>query len=197
MSDGEVKIICLVDAIHLSDLGLRIARGASVSVSMSAAMKSRDLSKAKMDGTVSTQTLRSSVIRSPDHVSFEATPAPIAIPPSPRSSPPELAPELAPVLAALQRLTDEVRGLRADLASRPVAPSPVSDPSVRRTGTPVGTERPGSSVGDEFSSPETVFIPSNLTGGNLPTNFNVSSESTEDPGLADTMAALKAARNRR
>ena len=193
MSDGEVKIICLVDSIHLSDLGLRLARGASVSVSMSAAMKSRDLSKAKIDGTVSTQTLRSSVIRSPDHVSFEATPAPIPAPPSLRSSPVDL----APVLAALQRLTDEVKGLRSDLASRPVAPSPVLDPSVRRTGTPVETGRPSSLVGDGFSSPETVFIPSNLTGGNAPTNLNVSSESTEDPGLADTMAALKAARNRR
>lgn len=44
---------------------------------------------------------------------------------------------------------------------------------------------------------EEVFIPSNLTGsGDLTTNLKVSSESSVDQGVADAMAALKAARKK-
>lgn len=191
MNEGEVKIICLVDSIHLTDLGLRLTRGAQATVAMSAAMKSRDLSKAKVDGTVSTQTLRSSVIRAQEHVSSDTVTSQ-----SPRATPLDI----APVLTALQRLTDEVRGLRSDLSSRPVSPSPSVDfsPLLRAlSATPQAGGVPAPVAVSLPASPEAVFIPSNLTGSDLSAKLNVSSESTDDPGLADAMLALKAARKNR
>lgn len=189
MNEGEVKIICLVDSIHLTDLGLRLTRGAQATVAMSAAMKSRDLSKAKVDGTVSTQTLRSSVIRAQEHVSSDTVTSQ-----SPRAAPLDI----APVLTALQKLTDEVRGLRSDLSSRPVSPSPSVDfsPLLRAlSATPQAGGVPAPVA--VSPSPEAVFIPSNLTGGDLSASLNVTSESSDDPGLADAMRALKAAREKR
>ena len=191
MNEGEVKIICLVDSIHLTDLGLRLTRGAQATVAMSAAKKSRDLSKAKVDGTVSTQTLRSSVIRVQEHVSSDTVTSQ-----SPRAAPLDI----APVLTALQRLTDEVRGLRSDLSSRPVSPPPSVDfsPLLRAlSATPQAGGVPAPVAVSPPASPEAVFIPSNLTGGDLSAKLNVSSESTDDPGLADAMQALKAARKNR
>lgn len=191
MNEGEVKIICLVDSIHLTDLGLRLTRGAQATVAMSSAMKSRDLSKAKVDGTVSTQTLRSSVIRAQEHVSSDTVTSQ-----SPRAAPLDI----APVLTALQRLTDEVRGLRSDLSSRPVSPSPSVDfsPLLRALSATLQAGGAPAPVAVSLpASPEAVFIPSNLTGGDLSAKLNVSSESTDDPGLADAMQALKAARKNR
>jgi hypothetical protein len=156
---------------------------------MSAAMKSRDLSKAKVDGTVSTQTLRSSVIRAQEHVSSDTVTSQ-----SPRST----SLDIAPVLAALQKLTDEVRGLRSDLASRPVSPPPSVDFSPLLRALTAIPQTGGAVVAAAVPpSPEEVFIPSNLTGGDLSAKLNVASESTDDPGLADTMKALKAARKKR
>lgn len=195
MTDGEVYIICQVDSIHLPDLGLRLTRGARASVSMSAAMRSRDLSKAKMDGTVSTQTLRSSVIRAQEHVSSDTSTSV-----SPRA--PSWAGDINPLIAALQTLTEEIRGLRADLSSRPVSSppaSPVPDlgPLIRAL---TGIPQTGGGAREQAAPlplPEEVFIPSNLTGGDLSASLNVSSENTDDPSLADTMRALKAARKKR
>lgn len=193
MSDGEVTIICLVDSIHIADLGLRLTRGARVSVPMSAAMKSRDLSRAKVDGTVGTQTLRSSAIRAQEHVSSDTVTSQ-----SPRALTQVL--DLGPLLDAIHQLTDEVRALRTDVASRPMQPPPVVDlaPLIHqlqvalagvKSNTPTAVEDP--------AVPDAVFIPSSLTGGELSASLNVASESTNDPGLSDTMKALKAARKKR
>lgn len=191
MNDGEVKIICLVDSIHLTDLGLRLTRGSHVTVSMSAAMKSRDLSRAKVDGTVNTQTLRSSIIRAQEHVSSDTVTSQ-----SPRATAPSL--DFGPLLGALQQLIEEVRGLRADLVSRPAAaPPPVDLSPLLRSLTAFPQTGAISLPAAVPSSPEEVFIPSNLTGGELSAKLNVSSESTNDPGLADAMKALKTARKNR
>lgn len=194
MNDGEVTIICLVDSIHVADLGLRLTRGARASVPMSAAMKSRDLSRAKVDGTVGTQTLRSSVIRAQEHVSSDTVTSQ-----SPRAVTQAL--DLGPLLEALQQLTDEVRALRADVAMRPMQPPPVVDlaPLVQQlqgalTGAKYNT---AATAVDTSAVPDAMFIPSNLTGGDLSASLNVSSESSDDPGLADAMRALKAARKKR
>ena len=195
MNDGEVTIICLVDSIHLSDLGLRLTRGARVSVPMSLAMKSRDLSKAKVDGTVSTQTLRSSVIRAQEHVSSDTVTSQ-----APRAT---ATVDFAPLLAALQQLTDEVRALRSDVTSRPVVPPPVVDlaPLLQQLQGAMATVKVAHPVAVTGSAPmaptEEMFIPSNLTGGDAAVTLNVASESSDDPGLADTLKALKAARKNR
>lgn len=194
MNDGEVTIICLVDSIHIADLGLRLTRGARASVPMSAAMKSRDLSRAKVDGTVGTQTLRSSVIRAQEHVSSDTVTSQ-----SPRAVTQAL--DLGPLLGALQQLTDEVRALRADVAMRTMQPPPVVDlaPLVQQLqGALAGARYNTAATAVETSAvPDAVFIPSNLTGGELSASLNVSSESSDDPGLADAMRALKAARKKR
>lgn len=203
MNDGEVTIICLVDSIHIADLGLRLTRGARASVPMSAAMKSRDLSRAKVDGTVGTQTLRSSVIRAQEHVSSDTVTSQ-----SPRSVTQAL--DLGPLLGALQQLTDEVRALRADVAMRPMQPlqplQPLQPPPVVDL-APLVQQLQGALAGARYNTaatavetsavPDAVFIPSNLTGGELSASLNVSSESSDDPGLADAMRALKAARKKR
>lgn len=195
MSDGEVTIICLVDTLHLSDLGLRLTRGARASVPMSLAMKSRDLSKAKVDGTVGTQTLRSSVIRAQEHVSSDTVTSQ-----SPRAA---ATIDLGPLLVAIQQLTDEVRALRSDMASRPVVPPPVVDlaPLLQQLQGAMATAKVPHTVAVMGSAltapPEEVFIPSNLTGGDAAVTLNVASESNDDPGLADAMKALKAARKKR
>jgi len=194
MNDGEVTIICLVDSIHIADLGLRLTRGARASVPMSAAMKSRDLSRAKVDGTVGTQTLRSSVIRAQEHVSSDTVTSQ-----SPRAVTQAL--DLGPLLEALQQLTDEVRALRADVAMRPMQPPPVVDlaPLVQQLqGALTGAKYNTAATAVETPAvPDAMFIPSNLTGGDLSASLNVSSESSDDPGLADAMRALKAARKKR
>lgn len=188
MSEGEVVIVCQVDAIHLPDLGIRLTRGSRATVPLSAAMKSRDLSKAKVDGTVVAQTLRSSVIRAQEMVSSDTVTS---------HSPRAPALDLSPLLGAIQQLTDEVKALRSDLASRSVPqPSPPSidlSPLMQLLGSAKG----GSSPSALIEQTEAVFIPSNLTGGDLSASLNVSSESNEDPGLADAMKALKAARKKR
>lgn len=194
MSDGEVTIVCQVDAIQLPDLGLRLMRGSRVSVPLSAAMKSRDLSKAKVDGTVVTQTLRSSVIRAQEHVSSDTVTSQ-----SPRASAPTL--DIGPLLGAIRQLTDEVRALRADLATRPVQPPPVVDlaPLVQQLqGALAGVKHNTAATAVETPAvPDAVFIPSNLTGGDLSASLNVTSESSDDPGLSDAMRALKAAKKKR
>ena len=191
MSEGEVTIVCQVDTLHLPDLGLRLTRGARVSVPLSAAMKSRDLSKAKVDGTVITQTLRSSVIRAQESVSLDA-----AAPQPPRAS---NSLDLSPLLSALQALTEEVRALRADLKFRPPIPAP---PPIDLSPLVKQLERSLFSNGSTQpravqNPPEEVFIPSNLTGSDLSANLNVASESSDDPGLADALKALKAAKKKR
>lgn len=192
MGEGEVTILCLVDAIHLPDLGLRLVRGARVSVPMSAAMKSRDLSRAKVDGTVSTQTLRSSVIRAQERVSSDTVTSQ-----SPRASAPAL--DLSPLLGAIQQLTDEVRALRSDMASRPVTQAAPVDlsPLVQHLQGVISTAKGEDRPTAQIERADAVFIPSNLTGGDLSASLNVSSESNDDPGLADAMKALKAARKKR
>lgn len=183
---GEVTIIALTDLVVVPDLGVRLTRGARVSVPMSAAMKSRDLSKAKLDGTVATQTLRSAAIRAQENVSSDTVTSQ-----SPRHSPLDF----SPLLDALAVLTEEVRGLRRDLSRAP-APASALDltPLLAQLQAVTGsTVAPRPSV----VAPDEVFIPSNLTGGDLTASLNVSSESSDDPGLADTMKALKAARKKR
>jgi hypothetical protein len=193
MSDGEVTIICLVDSIHIADLGLRLVRGARASVPMTAAMKSRDLSRAKVDGTVGTQTLRSSVIRAQEHVSSDTVTS---------QSPRAPTVDLTPLLGAIHQLTDEVRALRADMASfrPPTAQTLDLTPLVQQLqGALVrhSGSTPAPAAGAATVEPGAVFIPSNITGGDLTASLNVSSESSDDPGLADTMKALKAARKKR
>lgn len=186
--NGEVAIIALTDLVVLPDLGVRLTRGAKVSVPLSAAMKSRDLSKAKVDGTVTTQTLRSAAIRAQENVSSDTVTSQ-----SPRHSPLDL----SPLLDALAVLTEEVRGLRRDLARAPVA-APALDltPLLAQLQTVVAAS-PVRAAPSSALPNEEVFIPSNLTGGDLSATLNVASESTDDPGLADTMKALKAARKKR
>ncbi len=191
MSDGEVTIFCQVDTLHLPDLGLRLARGARVSVPLSAAMKSRDLSKAKVDGTVTTQTLRSSVIRAQEHVSSDTVTS---------QSPRAASLDLTPLLSAIQVLTDEVRGLRAELKSRPIVSSPSAvdlSPLVQQLRAVLAEGGARTVRAAPIADSEEVFIPSNLTGGDASVTLNVTSESSEDSGLADAMKALKAARKKR
>jgi len=186
--NGEVTIVALTDLVVLPDLGLRLTRGTKVVVPMSVALKSRDLSKAKVDGIVATQTLRSAVIRAHENVSSDTVTSQ-----APRHNPLDL----SPILDALAVLTEEVRGLRRDLARAP-ATAPALDlaPLVARLQT-VASSGPVRVAPSVALPDEAVFIPSNLTGGDLSASLNVTSESSDDPGLADAMRALRAAKKNR
>jgi hypothetical protein len=190
--NGEVTIICLTDSVHLTDLGLKLTRGARASVPLAAAAKSRDLSTAKIDGTVTTQTMQATVIRARENVGSDTTHS---------QSPRHNSLDLSPLVAAIQVLTDEVRGLRRDLASKPAAPPPTVDftPLLARLQAMALVAAPSHAAPVPASAPvpEERFIPSNLTGGDLSASLNVASESSDDPGLADTLKALKAAKKKR
>lgn len=187
--NGEVTIIALTDLVILPDLGVRLLRGARVNVPLSSAMRSRDLPKAKMDGIVTTQTLRSAAIRIQENVSSDTVTSQ-----APRAGAHD--PNL--ILEALAVLTEEVRGLRRDLAHT-VPPTLDFGPLLAQLqgmrGPTLNLTTPQTSL--FVPSLDEVFIPSNLTGsGDITTNLKVSSESSVDQGVADAMAALKAARKK-
>jgi hypothetical protein len=93
--------------------------------------------------------------------------------------------------------------LRSDMASRPVVPPPVVDlaPLLQQLQGAIATAKGPHTVTVTGSAlmapPEEVFIPSSLTGGDAAVTLNVASESSDDPGLADTLKALKAAKKKR
>lgn len=202
---GEVTIMCLTDEVILRDLGVHLTRGHRVNVPMSTAMRSRDLSAAKLDGTVSIQTLRSAAVRAQEYTSSDTvhSQAPRHVP-----APPQV--DLSLVVAALERLSGEVQGMREDLArlaragatredlsgllarveERLAQPIPVFGRQVDRTGLVPNPPTP-------LEEPTEMFIPSNLTGGAQVSDLKVSSETSDSPQLTGTAAALKAARKKR
>ena len=194
-ANGEVTIVCLTDSIYLRDLGAHLTRGSRMSVPLSVAMRSRDLVAAKMDNLVSTQTVRSSVIREQENVSSDTVTS---------QSPRHTSLDLSPILIAVYQLADEVREMRRELAaSLPTAPvSPTVDfaPLLAQLQGMVAPQSPGEKLRQTHMAPpdrDEIFIPSNLTGsGDLNTTLKVSSESSVDQGVADAMAALKAARKK-
>lgn len=207
---GEVTIQCLIDELRLHDLGVYLTRGESVTVTMSRALKSRDLSQAKIDGTVATQAMRSSGSRAQELVSSDTTTSQ-----SPRHQPHRLPPatfaqDLNPLLAAVHLLTEEVRGVRKDLAALPHAP-PVPPLDLgpllaalkdlqgadRRDPPPSAPQAPVvAPIGGDTATP--MFIPSNLTGGAMAdTTVTIATSNTDNPDLGAASAALKAARKPR
>lgn len=212
-SNGEVTILCLTDQVHLQDIGVHLTRGHRASVSLSQAMKSRDLSAAKLDGTVAIQATRAAAtVRAQEYTSSDTThsqarrhsPAP---PADVLATLGDLAGEVREVRAIVLRLTDEVRGIRADLHRLMQQPSPqvdlsrvmakldecLANPARVVRGTPEPIERRGTPHVEEPS----VFIPSNLTGGMAAQELRVASETSEIPQLTGTAEALKAARKKR
>ena len=93
--------------------------------------------------------------------------------------------------------------MRRDLASvlSPAPASPTADfaPLLAQLQGMVA-QSPGEKPWQTHMAPpdrDEIFIPSNLTGsGDLTTTLKVSSESSVDQGVADAMAALKAARKK-
>jgi hypothetical protein len=181
---GEVTITCLTDTLHLPDLGLKLTRNARVSVPLSAAMRSRDLTTAKINGTVSTQTLRASVIRVQERVSSDTVTSQ-----SPRAS---HGPDLSPLVDAIQVLTDEVRGLREDLQQSPHQDMNLA-PLVAEIQKLTAVRSTGQSK-QPVATQDEVFIPSGITGDSLVVSLEVPTHSTQNQGLEDTAKALKAAR---
>jgi len=210
-TNGEVTIICLTDTVHLYDIGVHLTRGHRANIPMSQAMKSRDLSAAKLDGTVTIQTLRSAAtVRAQEFTSSDTTHSQ-----APRHNPAPPAPtEPSPVLAAIERLTVEVQGMRADITrlQQQSAGTPKVDflaelkeyvrtlPRIPHDPMP-DSLWPTRHTKDQppVSGPpaEEMFIPSNLTGGVTAPDLKVASETSTSPQLTGTAEALKAARKKR
>lgn len=202
-ANGEVTIICLTDLVHLHDIGVHLTRGHRANIPMSQAMKSRDLSAAKLDGTVTIQTIRSAAtVRAHEFTSSDTTHSQ-----APRHVPVPV--ESNPLVAAIERLTVEVQGMRADitrLMQQPPAAAPVVDFTELREyvrslprGVP-NTPMPASvwpTQAPETQAPTDMFIPSNLTGGVTAPDLKVASETSTSPQLSGTAEALKAARKKR
>lgn len=202
-TNGEVTIICLTDIIHLHDIGVHLTRGHRVNIPMTQAMKSRDLSAAKLDGTVTIQTIRSAaVVRAQEFTSSDTTHSQ-----APRHNPTPAEPN--PILAAIERLTVEIQGMRADLTrlqQQPPAASPVVDLTrvmamiEERLQHPMMVVQGHSRTALEPLGPDApmeMFIPSNLTGGVSAPDLKVASETSTSPQLTGTAEALKAARKKR
>ena len=181
-ASGDVTLVGMTDAVFLADLGVRLTRGARVTVPFSSAMKSRDLAAAKADGTVAVHAPRASAVRPPEVV--ETGRYGLV--------------DLAPLLLAVRQLTEEVRGIREYLAIRGpgTASSDLSSlEALLRRVTAQGAV-PGAVLappGSVETPSEELFIPSNLTGGSV-ASLKVSSESSEDRSVEDAMSALRAAR---
>jgi hypothetical protein len=182
--NGEVTIVCLTDVIHLPDLGVKLTRGAKVEVPLSLAMRSRDLQRAKIDGTVSTQTLRASAIRAQELVSSDTTTSQ-----SPRYVPPQQSQvvDLAPLLGMFQSLMDEVKSLKTELAKQTVGVPQKVEP---------GLPPPPQKVAPPSQDREEVFIPSNITGEGLKPVLDVDAQKTDAREVDAAAAALKSARRR-
>jgi len=213
-ANGEVTIICLTDTVHLHDIGVHLTRGHRVNVPMTQAMRSRDLSAAKQDGTVAIQTIRSAAtVRAQEFTSSDTTHSR-----APRHSPAPGGPDALAV--AIERLTQEVQGMRVDITrlqqqrpvAPPVAPPVVVDilaelkeyvrtlPQVGRTESALESMRPTQQVQGfppAVVAVEEMFIPSNLTGGATASDLKVASETSTSPQLTGTAEALKAARKKR
>jgi hypothetical protein len=191
--NGEVTIICLTDEVILRDLGVRLTRGAKVEVPLSAALKSRDLQRAKIDGTVSTQTLRASTIRTQEYASSDTTTSR-----SPRFQPhppPPPAPQvdMAPLMDAMRAMAEELKSLRAELVTLKQAPP--EKVTVREVPSVVVPQAHGKPV-PQATTEEPVFIPSGITGKGLKPTLDVSAQENSTPGVDDAVAALKSARKR-
>ena len=195
--NGEVTIRCLTDEVHLRDLGIRLTRGNTTTIPLSRAMGSRDLSSAKIDGTVSAQTLRSSVIRAQEMVSSDTTTSQ-----SPRHlSAPTV--DLNPVMDAILYLTESVAALRQEVAALRQKPDQTLDLtpvlvalqglSPKLSGI---TERVPQPHKDPAPQEDVIFIPSNITGNDLSTNLNVTASSETNSGVEDATQALKDARKK-
>lgn len=201
-ANGEVTIICLTDTVHLHDIGVHLTRGHRVNIPMSQAMKSRDLSAAKLDGTVTIQTIRSAAtVRAQEFTSSDTTHSQ-----APRHSPAPSVPvaEANPILAAIERLTVEVQGMRADLTRLQQQPPQGVDFTELREyvrslprGVPHAPMPASVWPTQEAEAPEERFIPSNLTGGVTAPDLKVASETSTSPQLTGTAEALKAARKKR
>jgi len=197
---GEVTIICLTDEVNLRDLGVRLTRGAKVEVPLSAAMKSRDLQRAKVDGTVFTQTLRASAIRAHEYASSDTTTSQ-----SPRFQPPAPAPvDMAPLLGVVQALTEEVRSLRAEVTLLKQAPAPVAylDPEVLRDVlSSISAQAPRQPVATHQIVPtqppdDPVFIPERIMDDSLKPSLDVKSHRAEASGVDDAAKTLRSVRKR-
>jgi hypothetical protein len=201
-SMGEVTIICLTDLVHIQDIGVRLTRGHRVNIPLSVATKSRDLSAAKLDGTVTIQTLRTAAtVRAQEFASSDTT-----ISTAPRHTPGVVV-EYASILAALERLTEEVQGLRVDITrlhqQSPGTGAPARDVSrllamlEERIQNPMVTVRGSTPTEHVLEAPAEMYIPSNLTGGVTAPDLKVASETSTSPQITGTAEALKAARKKR
>jgi hypothetical protein len=199
-TNGEVTIICLTDTVHLHDIGVHLTRGHRANIPMSQAMKSRDLSAAKLDGTVTIQTIRSAAtVRAQEFTSSDTTHSQ-----APRHNPAPI--EASPILAAIERLTVEVQGMRGDLTrlmQQPHVAAPQVDMSrvlamlEERLQNPLVTVQGPARTAQVQEAPSEMFIPSNLTGGVTAPDLKVASETSTSPQVTGTAEALKAARKKR
>jgi len=184
IENADVVIRCLTDTITLKDLGVTLSRGAQVTVSSLVATKSRELTQAKLNGSVSTQTVKSAPPRAQEHTSSDTT-----TPQSPRYTPtPQM--DFSPVLVALENLTNEVRRLRQDIAARPIQPALDLTPLISALrALPVAglPERQASPVVDPT---EPLYIP-DLGSGLSSENVVVNSGSSINPEMDASIKALK------
>lgn len=209
-TNGEVTILCLTDTVHINDLGVHLTRGHRVNVPLSKAMNSRDLSAAKLDGTVTIQTLRSAAtVRAQEFVSSDTTHSQ-----APRYNP--VSGNSGSVMEAIERLTSEVRAMRADITR--LMQQPVVIPTVTPTVdySPVLAKILGYMQALSANQAVTVvqgpgytrtiptasgdlemFIPSNLTGVGDTPSLRVDSNNTDSQSVTGASEALKAARKKR
>lgn len=199
--NGEVTIICLTDAVHLHDIGVHLTRGHRATISMSQAARSRDLSAAKLDRTVSIIASKAAAtVRAQEYTSSDTTHSQ-----APRhvSHAPTPVVDLSLLVDAVERMAEEVRGMRADITrlmqQPPADLSRVVAMIEERLSHPVMVVRvPGKvevpSVPDDLPA---MFIPSNLTGGVAAQELQVVSHTSESPQLSGTAELLKAARKKR
>lgn len=205
----EVTITCLGDTATVPDLGLHLSRGDVVKVRIPPT-GSLDLQAAKGQGLVAVSPLKVATVRAPDVVPPTRTRImPPGVEPQvvgsrastvPWAAPQQMAPptspattvDMTPVVSLLGEVLRELRGLREDLAHRPMATTfdPSSILSVLGTAMSNGGFVPPTVPMESSDGPQ--YIPGSDTTGLVGRVAVESTVAAPSASLDDAVATLKA-----
>lgn len=201
----RVIITCLGDSAFIGDLGLLLHRGDAGSASAHEARISKDLQAARDMGLVSVKEDRMMPPRVPEETRpTHGSASALAIsrssvrPDMPGAHPPP-APHDATgqmTLMVLREILAEVKGLRAEMAKRPVAAPDMALLGALQHMMTVPTGRPSTSSAGPILEADPQFIPSDLTRAMGDGRVEVQTTETGSDGSLDDAAAFLRARKR-
>ena len=205
----NVKIICLTDKLELVDLGITLNRMGKIVLSAERAQRSGHLQRALSVGAAKVEPVNNRQQPPPNYRRIQAAPKQQGTAPNPTL-------DITPLVGLLQSIHQEITLLRKEVESHGVQLKSIrtnlegsQSDSLTQTKDLVAAIKSGLSgmvvrpekvnLPNSFErAREEVFIPTRiLQDSNLTADISLSSQVSEDSGLDDITAALKAARKKR